>query len=157
MIYTLLLVFGCSPDTALTATDSGPLVDWDDRPIAERCFPGIGDASKGLPDYDQFVRQAAALFEKEGFRDEALRWYERVLVARTTDAGLMVKVGELHAQLGRDEVAGTLYRSGVDLLLSRRPLAHTQALDLPHHIVLQLQLETDLSGALGNFSNLFLT
>jgi len=54
MLTPLLLALACGPDGAEPAPETDPYGDWDDRPIAERCFDGIGDVDKGLPDYDQF-------------------------------------------------------------------------------------------------------
>ena len=94
-------------------------LDADDAPNAARTFRRASD----LPDYTVFQRQAAGLFEKAGFREEALRTYERVLVSQSTDAGLMAKVGELYEQIGRDDVARGMYGRAVELLVARRPLA----------------------------------
>ncbi len=55
MILALLTVLACGPGGTDSGTaDSDPFANWDERPIADRCFPGIGDTAKGLPDYDQF-------------------------------------------------------------------------------------------------------
>ncbi len=80
-----------------------------------------------LPDYAAFERQAAGLFEQAGYRDEALALYKRVLVAQSNDVGLMVKIGELQEQGGRDEAALRLYREGLELLFSRQPLSTLKA------------------------------
>lgn len=80
-----------------------------------------------LPDYEVFQRQAAGLFEQAGFRDEALDLYKRVLVAQSSDVGLMVKVGELEEQNGRDDVARRLYGEALELLFSRQPLSRTKS------------------------------
>lgn len=76
-----------------------------------------------LPDYAVFQRQAAGLFEQAGFREEALDLYKQVLVAQSGDIGLMVKVGELEEQNGRDEVAFGLYREALNILFARQPLS----------------------------------
>ncbi|MEM7261370.1 MAG: tetratricopeptide repeat protein, partial [Planctomycetota bacterium] len=74
-----------------------------------------------VPDYNAFQRRVALSFEKARFLPEALRVYERILVSQSSDVSLMLKVGELHEQLGRDMRASELYRRGIELLLSRRP------------------------------------
>lgn len=94
----------------------------DDVASASKTFRLASD----LPDYDAFQRRAAGLFEGAGFREEALRTYERVLVSQASDAGLLAKVGELHEQTGRDDVAHDLYARAIELVLARRPLATTQ-------------------------------
>ncbi|MCB9913969.1 MAG: hypothetical protein H6828_02330 [Planctomycetes bacterium] len=80
-----------------------------------------------LPDYVTFQRQAAGLFEQSGYRAEALDLYKRVLIAQSNDVGLMVKVGELEEQDGRDRVALQLYREALELLFSRQPLSRTKS------------------------------
>ncbi len=80
-----------------------------------------------LPDYSAFQRQAAGLFEQAGFRDEALDLYKRVLVAQSNDVGLMVKVGELEEQRGRDAAALRLYAESLELLFNRQPLSTLKA------------------------------
>lgn len=80
-----------------------------------------------LPDYPVFQRQAAGLFEQAGFRDEALDLYKRVLVAQSSEVGLIVKVGELEEQEGRDGVAMRLYAEALELLFSRQPLRTLKA------------------------------
>jgi len=55
MIPLMLTILACGPgESDPPGQDSDPFENWDERPIAERCFPGLGDASKGIPDYDQF-------------------------------------------------------------------------------------------------------
>lgn len=95
----------------------------DEARSAEKTFALASD----LPDYPNFQRQAAGLFEAAGFREEALALFKRVLVARSSDVGLMVKVGELEEQEGRDEVASGLYGRALDLLFSRQPLSSLDA------------------------------
>ncbi len=95
----------------------------DEPDNAKRTFRLASD----LPDYPLFQRQAASLFEQAGYRKEALRMYKRVLVAQSSDVGLMVKVGELEEQDGRDRVAEGLYRRALELLYSRLPLSTVKA------------------------------
>jgi hypothetical protein len=99
----------------------------DDAKNATKTFALASD----LPDYPGFQRQAAGLFENAGFRDEALALFKRVLVARSSDVGLMVKVGELEEQEGRDASALGLYRRSLELLFSRQPLSSLEARDDP--------------------------
>ena len=91
----------------------------DDATSANKTFA----LARDLPDFPGFQRQAAGLFEGAGFRDEALALYKRVLVARSNDVGLMVKVGELEEQEGRDDSAVGLYTRALELLFSRQPLS----------------------------------
>ena len=74
-----------------------------------------------LPEYAEMQTQIAEAFEKSQYPKEALRIYERILTVEPSDVALLTKVGELHEQLGRDEVAYELYRRGFDIVLSRRP------------------------------------
>lgn len=81
--------------------------------------------ARDVTDYDAFRMRTANLFEQQRYLREALRTYQRVLSSRATDIGLMVKVGELHEQLGRDTQARSLYLRGLDLLLARESLVTT--------------------------------
>lgn len=95
----------------------------DDAANAHKTFALASD----LPDYPSFQRSAAGLFESAGFREEALSLYKRVLVARSSDVGLMVKVGELEEQEGKDAQAANLYMRALDLLFSRQSLTSLEA------------------------------
>ncbi len=95
----------------------------DDPTSATKTFRLASD----LPDYPAFQRRAAGLFESTGFRKQALDIYKRVLVAQSSDVSLMVKVGELEEQGGRDEVARGLYDEALALLFSRQPLSTLKA------------------------------
>ncbi len=86
---------------------------------AEKTFSRASD----VPDQAAFRLKVAASFEKAGFLNEALRAYQGVLVGRTTDAGLLVKTGELLEQLGRDEQAARIHRRALDGLFQRRPFS----------------------------------
>jgi predicted negative regulator of RcsB-dependent stress response len=91
----------------------------DDAANARKTFALASD----LPDYPNFQRQAAGLFDSAGFRETALSVYKRVLVARSSDVGLMLKVGELEEHAGRDQVAAELYTRALELLFTRQPLS----------------------------------
>ena len=91
----------------------------DDAVNAEKTFSRASD----LPDYAEFQRKVAGSFEKAGFLRHALRVYQRVLISRANDTGLLAKVGELHEQLGEDERAFAVYGRAVRQLLQRRPLS----------------------------------
>jgi DNA-binding SARP family transcriptional activator len=88
----------------------------------------ISDASKtfrlarDLPDYDVFQSDVGLLFEQNGFLNQALEMYRKVLIGDSTNVGLLVKVGELQEQLQDDPGAANLYLRAVELLLARRPL-----------------------------------
>jgi tetratricopeptide (TPR) repeat protein len=81
------------------------------------------------PDYARVQRQAAGLFDEQGYPAEALGEYERVLVSQATDVGLMAKVAELCEQLGQDSRAAELYVRAMELLHQRRPLRTGKAED----------------------------
>jgi len=80
------------------------------------------NAASRLPEFDELQRKIAASFEQAGYPTEALRVYERILTVETSDLEVMIKVAELHEQLGRDDLAVGLYRRGLDLHLSRKLL-----------------------------------
>jgi hypothetical protein len=74
-------------------------------------------------------RKIAQAFELSGYPKQALRVYERILSVESGDGALITKVGELHEQTGRDEVAAGLYERGIELLLNRSVFAETGAKD----------------------------
>ncbi|MDJ0523253.1 MAG: hypothetical protein QNJ90_14380, partial [Planctomycetota bacterium] len=76
-----------------------------------------------VPDFASFQQQIATAFETAGYRDEALRTYQRLLVSTPGDIALMLKVGELQEQVGRDDLARELYVEALDLMIARRPLS----------------------------------
>ena len=78
--------------------------------------------ARDLPDFAQFQRDTAALFEETRYLREALDTYRKVLIGDSGNVSLLVKVGELREQLGRDAEAWSVYRRAVELLLARRPL-----------------------------------
>ena len=109
------------PDVYLSLGES--FLDADDPAGAERTFRKATE----VPDRASFERQTAELFEEQGYPAEALAVYERSLSGEPTNAGLMVKVGELHERLGDFDLAHQLYTRTTDLLLARLPLVSTQA------------------------------
>ncbi|MDF1700249.1 MAG: hypothetical protein P1V36_03735 [Planctomycetota bacterium] len=76
-----------------------------------------------LPDWGSFQAQVATAFETAGYREESLRTYQRLLVSSPGDAALLLKVGELQEQVGRDDLAAGLYTQAIDLMIARRPLS----------------------------------
>ncbi len=76
-----------------------------------------------LPDWGSFQAQVATAFEQAGYREESLRTYQRLLVSSPGDAALLLKVGELQEQVGRDDLAAGLYAQALDLMIARRPLS----------------------------------
>lgn len=81
------------------------------------------DLARDLPDWAAFQRHVAASFEAARFVAQALGVYERLMAGAGADAFLLLKTGELHEELGRDDRAFELYRAGVELLLDRMPLS----------------------------------
>jgi lysophospholipase L1-like esterase len=49
MVSTTLACSSSTPDSA------DPYANWDERSVRERCFEGLGDESRGLPEYDAFA------------------------------------------------------------------------------------------------------
>ena len=78
--------------------------------------------ARDLPDFAQFQRDTAALFEQTRYLEQALDTYRKVLIGDAGNISLLVKVGELREQLGLDDQAWPVYRRAVELLLARRPL-----------------------------------
>ncbi len=76
-----------------------------------------------VPDFGSFQQQIATAFETAGYRDDALRTYQRLLVSSPGHVALMLKVGELQEQVGRDDLALELYVEGLDLMIARRALS----------------------------------
>jgi len=83
-----------------------------------------------LPEFAEMRRKIAQAFEVSGYPKEALRVYEQILSVETGDGALITKVGELHEQTGRDEVAAGLYERGIELLLNRSVFAETGTKDV---------------------------
>ena len=83
--------------------------------------------ARDLPDYVSIQRRAAGLFETAGYRPEALAMYKQAMVAQSNDVGLMIKVGELEEQSGRDDAAAELYGRALELLFTRKPLTTIKA------------------------------
>ena len=78
-----------------------------------------------LPEFAEMRRKIADAFERSGYPKEALKIYEEILSVEVGDTGLLLKVGELQEQIGRDDVALELYEKGLENLLSRTPLSET--------------------------------
>ncbi len=76
-----------------------------------------------VPDFGSFQQQVATAFETAGYMDDALRTYQRLLVSSPGDVALLLKVGELQEQVGRDDLAAELYVEALDLMIARRPLS----------------------------------
>lgn len=76
-----------------------------------------------VPDFGAFQQQIATAFETAGYRDDALRTYQRLLVSSPGDIALMLKVGELQEQVGRDDLARELYVEALHLMIARRSLS----------------------------------
>ncbi|MAG57188.1 MAG: hypothetical protein CMJ83_12920 [Planctomycetes bacterium] len=83
------------------------------------------NAASQLPEFDELQRKIAAAFETARYPKQALRVYERILTVETTDIALMSKVGQLHEQLDRDELAAELYERGMNLLMARKTFSKT--------------------------------
>ncbi|NRA96610.1 MAG: hypothetical protein HRU14_10435, partial [Planctomycetes bacterium] len=82
-------------------------------------------AASQLPEFDELQRKIAASFETARYPKEALRVYERILTVESSDLHLLVKVGGLHEQLGRDDLALGLYKRGLHLYLARKTFSET--------------------------------
>jgi len=76
-----------------------------------------------VPDWSAYQQQVASAFESAGYVDESLQTYQRLLVSRPGDVALLLKVGELQEQVGRDDLAVGLYGEALDLMIARRPLS----------------------------------
>jgi len=91
----------------------------------------VGNAQKTfnqasqLPEFAEMRRKFAQAFELTGYPKEALRVYEQILSVENGDLGLIIKVGELQEQTGRDPVAVGLYQRGLELVLNRSVFART--------------------------------
>ena len=73
-------------------------------------------------DHGQYRRKVAFTFEEKRYIKSALRVYEKLLITESSDVELLVKVGELNEQLGRDAEATIVYRRALDLLVGRQLL-----------------------------------
>ena len=78
-----------------------------------------------LPEFGEMQAQIAESFERGAYPREALRIYERMLTVEPTSVPLLAKVGELHEQLGRDDLARELYQRGLRVVLGRRVVRKT--------------------------------
>ncbi|MAB88685.1 MAG: hypothetical protein CMJ90_04410 [Planctomycetes bacterium] len=82
-------------------------------------------AASQLPEFDDLQRKIASSFEAARYPKEALRVYERILTVESSDLEMIVKVGGLHEQMGRDDLAVGLYKRGLDLYLARKTFSET--------------------------------
>ncbi|MEM7385739.1 MAG: hypothetical protein AAF514_12415, partial [Verrucomicrobiota bacterium] len=80
------------------------------------------DRANALTDVGGYRRQVAGVFEQQGYMESALGAYEKLLIGEFSNIGLVLKVGELKEQLGRDDEAAAAYRGALDLLINGRPL-----------------------------------
>jgi tetratricopeptide (TPR) repeat protein len=80
------------------------------------------DKANENSDYGGYQRKIASTFEGKGYIMSALREYEKLLVSEFSDVELVLKVGELKEQLGRDDEAATAYRRALDLLVDGQSL-----------------------------------
>lgn len=83
--------------------------------------------ARDVPDYAAFQRQVGRSFESQSFAVSALEVYERAMASQGLDPSLMLKVGELHEQLGRDARAWELYSRAAEILLAQHALSGAQA------------------------------
>ncbi|MBL8695471.1 MAG: hypothetical protein JNJ88_15375 [Planctomycetes bacterium] len=83
--------------------------------------------ARDVPDYAAFQRQVGRSFESQSFAVSALEVYERAIASQGLDPSLMLKVGELHEQLGRDGRAWELYSHAAEILLAQHALSGAQA------------------------------
>ena len=74
------------------------------------------DKANDVLDYGGYRRKVASAFEQKRYVKSALRSYEKLLITEFNDVGLLVKIGELKEQLGRDEEANLAYRRALDVL-----------------------------------------
>ena len=84
------------------------------------------NAASKLPEFDSLQRKIAEAFESARYYKEALRIYERILTVEPRDTALLEKVGGLHERLGRDDLAGELFRRGMRVLIASRPFSQTE-------------------------------
>ena len=69
-------------------------------------------------DYAGYQRKVADTFETRGYLKSALRSYEKLMLGEFSDLGLVLKVGELKEQMGRDDDAAAAYRGVLDRLIN---------------------------------------
>ena len=76
-----------------------------------------------VPDAKSYERDVASSLEGAGYVKAALEAYEKILIGEVGDVGLLRKIATLHEKLGNDRIASQQYMRGMQLLLSRKPLA----------------------------------
>jgi len=132
MLLALLSVLACGPDDDDPVADTDPFANWDDRPIAERCFNGIGDTAKGIPDYDQFSPTVA--HHCQGTNHQDIEGVERlVFLGDSITAGTPpTTVPQLYRSILE---ANVLERFGSDVIVADCSAygARTDDLLLPPH------------------------
>ena len=109
------------PDVYLTLGDA--FLAAGDVRMAERTFHRAVD----VPDRNAFLRKVAKSFESAGYKEEALRVYEKVLVGESWNVELISRVAKLDELLGRDEAALALAERALDLMLARRPFSSVKS------------------------------
>ena len=80
------------------------------------------DKAEEDSDYGGYQRRVAGTFEQKGYLKSALRSFEKLLIGEFSDVDLVLKVGELKEQMGRDEDAAAAYRGALDRLINGQPL-----------------------------------
>lgn len=85
-----------------------------------------------LPDQDAFQLSVAEAFEDAGYAAQALDAYERLLISRSGDLKILVKVAILQEQLGRLERARDIYIQAANLTVTRRALSTVQKKEEPN-------------------------
>ncbi len=105
------------PDVYLTLGDA--FLSVGDVRMAERTFHRAVD----VPDRNAFLRKVATSFDTAGYKAEALRVYEKVLVGESWNVELISRVAGLDELLGRDEAALELTERALGLMLARRPFS----------------------------------
>jgi hypothetical protein len=98
----------------------------DDIAGATRTF-AVADS---LQESSAFTIDVARVLERSMYLGRARDAYQRALIGRDVDVGLIVKLGEVHEQIGDDAAAVTYYERAADLLIARQPLTATKSVDI---------------------------
>lgn len=98
----------------------------DDVAAATRTF-GVADS---LQESSAFTVDVARVLESSMYLGRARDAYQRALIGRDVDVGLIVKLGEVHEQIGDDASAATYYERAADLLIARQPLTATKGVEI---------------------------
>jgi hypothetical protein len=78
--------------------------------------------AEDLSDYAGFQRKVAQSLEQKLYVKSALRTYEKLLLGDHADVGLILKLGELKEQLGRDAEANIAFARALNQLIDLQPL-----------------------------------